>query len=440
MGNRKETTKQTTNQVTNQTSTPNAPSWYTSGLGDLGSQIAEFGRSDPLQYVAPASPLQQQAFGAASGLLGPMTNPQPRPAMKGGEDFTGPQINGGGGDGYVAPGQPTQGGMGGMGDYRSLYGNAANLVNQSMQGYDPAMAEAVGVGAVGLLDGGLEKYLNPYTGQVTDAYKADAESQAGQIRAQQAAQAAKAGAFGGSRFGVREAQTEEGISRARAAGLASILQGGFDRATGLADSDAARAQQAAIQSAANAQAVQLANAGAMNQQGQFMASLGLQGAGLLGDLGSSIAGNNRADIGLLSDLGAQQQQIDANQRTASLSQLQALAQLYGGIPTQGLIGQTVQGTTTGTGTTTTSSNPGLLGTIGQGAQTAASLAALFSDYRLKENVKFIGEVNGYRAYSYNYIWSDRPEVGVMAQEVQAIKPDAVSEGPGGFLMVDYARL
>jgi len=374
MGNRKETTKQTTNQVTNQTSTPNAPSWYTSGLGDLGSQIAEFGRSDPLQYVAPASPLQQQAFGAASGLLGPMTNPQPRPAMKGGEDFTGPQINMGGGDGYVAPGQPTQG----MGDYRSLYGNAANLVNQSMQGYDPAMAEAIGVGAVGLLDGGLEKYLNPYTGQVTDAYKADAESQAGQIRAQQAAQAAKAGAFGGSRFGVREAQTEEGISRARAAGLASILQGGFDRATGLADSDAARAQQAAIQSAANAQAVQLANAGALNQQGQFMASLGLQGAGLLGDLGSSMAGNNRADIGLLSDLGAQQQQIDANRRTASLSQLQALAQLYGGIPTQGLIGQTVQGTTTGTGTTTTSSNPGLLGGLGQVISAGSSLAGLFS--------------------------------------------------------------
>jgi hypothetical protein len=376
MGNRKDETKQTTKQVTNQTSTPNAPSWYTSGLGDLGSQIAEFGRTDPLQYVAPASPLQQQAFGAASGLLGPMTNP--RPAMKGGEDFTGPQINMGGGDGYVAPGQPTQGGRGGMGDYRLLYGNAANLVNQSMQGYDPAMAEAVGVGAVGLLDGGLEKYLNPYTGQVTDAYKADAESQAGQIRAQQAAQAAKAGAFGGSRFGVREAQTEEGISRARAAGLASILQGGFDRATGLADSDAARAQQAAIQSAANAQAVQLANAGALNQQGQFMASLGLQGAGLLGDLGSSMAGNNRADIGLLSDLGAQQQQIDANRRTASLSQLQALAQLYGGIPTQGLIGQTVQGTTTGTGTTTTSSNPGLLGGLGQVISAGSSLAGLFS--------------------------------------------------------------
>jgi hypothetical protein len=109
-----------------------------------------------------------------------------------------------------------------------------------------------------------------------------------------------------------------------------------------------------------------------------MASLGLQGAGLLGDLGSSMAGNNRADIGLLSDLGAQQQQIDANRRTASLSQLQALAQLYGGIPTQGLIGQTVQGTTTGTGTTTTSSNPGLLGGLGQVISAGSSLAGLFS--------------------------------------------------------------
>ena len=48
--------------------------------------------------------------------------------------------------------------------------------------------------------------------------------------------------------------------------------------------------------------------------------------------------------------------------------------------------------------------------------------------------------NGIGLYRYRYIWSDQVYVGVMAQEVAQIVPDAVVRGADGFLRVNYARL
>jgi hypothetical protein len=48
--------------------------------------------------------------------------------------------------------------------------------------------------------------------------------------------------------------------------------------------------------------------------------------------------------------------------------------------------------------------------------------------------------NGIGLYGYRYIWSDQVYVGVMAQEVAEIVPDAVMYGDDGYLRVDYARL
>ena len=39
-----------------------------------------------------------------------------------------------------------------------------------------------------------------------------------------------------------------------------------------------------------------------------------------------------------------------------------------------------------------------------------------------------------------YLWSDTFYVGVMAQEVERVVPDAVVHGPDGYLRVNYARL
>jgi len=64
-----------------------------------------------------------------------------------------------------------------------------------------------------------------------------------------------------------------------------------------------------------------------------------------------------------------------------------------------------------------------------------------SDARLKRDIGLIGRLdNGLGLYSYRYLWSDTVYVGVMAQEVALIRPDAVVHGLDGYLRVDYSRL
>ena len=62
----------------------------------------------------------------------------------------------------------------------------------------------------------------------------------------------------------------------------------------------------------------------------------------------------------------------------------------------------------------------------------------YSDQRLKSNIVRIGtHPLGIGVYEYDI--AGRREVGVMAQEVREVLPDAVTEH-GGFLMVDYGKL
>lgn len=75
-------------------------------------------------------------------------------------------------------------------------------------------------------------------------------------------------------------------------------------------------------------------------------------------------------------------------------------------------------------------NPSIIGDIGRG------VGSLFSDIRLKENIKPYGFINGHKLYSYNYIWDDKPQIGVMAQEIEKVIPEAVME-IAGFKAVNY---
>ena len=64
----------------------------------------------------------------------------------------------------------------------------------------------------------------------------------------------------------------------------------------------------------------------------------------------------------------------------------------------------------------------------------------FSDRRLKKNIKKIGKTNdGQNLYSYKYKGSDEPQIGLMAQEVEKKRPDAVVTPPSGFKAVDYDK-
>jgi hypothetical protein len=48
--------------------------------------------------------------------------------------------------------------------------------------------------------------------------------------------------------------------------------------------------------------------------------------------------------------------------------------------------------------------------------------------------------NGLGFYRFAYVGSEKPYVGVMAQEVQTMRPDAVRIGRDGYLRVSYERL
>jgi opacity protein-like surface antigen len=65
-----------------------------------------------------------------------------------------------------------------------------------------------------------------------------------------------------------------------------------------------------------------------------------------------------------------------------------------------------------------------------------------SDIRLKRDVRLLGRRHdGLGIYRYKYLWSDTVYVGVMAQEVALIHPDAVVRDPlSDYLRVDYRRL
>jgi hypothetical protein len=74
-------------------------------------------------------------------------------------------------------------------------------------------------------------------------------------------------------------------------------------------------------------------------------------------------------------------------------------------------------------------------------------AAMMSDIRTKENIKHIGFMaNGLNVYEFEYkpefkdIAGEGKFVGVMAQEVELVQPEAVITRPDGYKMVDYGVL
>jgi polysaccharide export outer membrane protein len=83
----------------------------------------------------------------------------------------------------------------------------------------------------------------------------------------------------------------------------------------------------------------------------------------------------------------------------------------------------------------------LRNTINGVGQSTPIITTTPSDIRLKRDIVLLDRLpNGIGLYRYRYIWSDQVYVGVMAQEVAQIVPDAVVRGANGFLRVNYARL
>jgi hypothetical protein len=79
-----------------------------------------------------------------------------------------------------------------------------------------------------------------------------------------------------------------------------------------------------------------------------------------------------------------------------------------------------------------------------GTITAAGDVIAYSDARLKMNVQTIvdpiGTVNALRGVTFERIDSGKKSLGVIAQEVQAVLPELVSESADGTLGVAYGNM
>ena len=79
------------------------------------------------------------------------------------------------------------------------------------------------------------------------------------------------------------------------------------------------------------------------------------------------------------------------------------------------------------------------GLFSLGASALSNPAIMASDRRVKDDVHRIGETDdGQPLYAYRYKGDDKPQIGLMAQDVERRNPDAVME-IGGVKHVDYSK-
>lgn len=123
--------------------------------------------------------------------------------------------------------------------------------------------------------------------------------------------------------------------------------------------------------------------------------------------------------------------------------LLALAQGGASIPFLGAnnLANITQGLVGNSNTTTQTSSPSQADSIKQGLGTALQLASIFSDSRVKTDIRKIGEyADGLGKYAYRYIWGGPMQEGVLAQEVAELRPWALGPEVGGYMTVKYGAL
>ena len=234
---------------------------------------------------------------------------------------------------------------------------AANMGVTPETGMGSALAGAAGMGALNTRynpmmaygqtfgNEAAQYYMNPYQQNVTDIAKREAARQSGILGTQQAGQATQAGAFGGSRFGIQQAERERNLGQQMSDIQAAGSNAAFTNAQNQFNADQARQM-----------AAQQANIG----QQQFGANLGLQGlqtglqaAGQLGQLGQNIYGQQMGINQLQNQYGAQQQALEqakinqqiqnfATQQQYPMMQLANMSNLLRGLPMQSSTTQTYQ--------------------------------------------------------------------------------------------------
>lgn len=318
-------------------------------------------------------------------------------------------------------------------------------------------AGAMGVGGLGALLGDYASgtpgrqfiesgaLLNPATNPVLGAQTQSAIAPIAQNLTESILPNIRGEFVGGNMFG----SSRQGIAEGRA--IDSMVREAGDIATELQANNFNQGLGAMLSSL---------NAGRSSGQAAVSAGLGAGGEGsgqLLGAAGQGLSlspslaqlaflpGMTQEGIG---SLQRQEEQALLNEAADRFSteqvlpflQAQDIAQLAFGMPG-------------GSATTSSQQNPafsplqtglGLMmaapmlfgGGAASGAAGGLGLLGMLSDRRLKKNIRKLGRVNDVNIYTFNYQWSEKEEIGVMADEV----PWAVAGQIAGYDFVDYGRI
>lgn len=172
-----------------------------------------------------------------------------------------------------------------------------------------------------------------------------------------------------------------------------------------------------------------ANAGYQNylQQAGFAPAMKQLAQGVTGQGAASGILNSGTTAKALQSRGADLNQSFYNNYLQQLS----------GLSSQGLqAGGLVAGT--GQTSSSTGASPSTLGSI---ASTVGGIASIFSDRRLKTAIRKVGEfADGLGIYTFRYHGQKNRVRGVMADEVEKIRPWALGPTVAGFATVNYGAL
>jgi hypothetical protein len=245
----------------------------------------------------------------------------------------------------------------------AMAGTAAGMNYNPMQVQATDYTAAMSGPAGQVANTNLSAYTNPYENQVVSAALRDIGGAQQQAMNQLGSQATQARAFGGSRHGIAEAETNRGFVQQAADTAANLRQAGYQNAQQFAGQDIDRQMQvnANNQAALNAQRAFGATQGLTAQQ--YNQAAGLQGAtsrlsaaNQLGGLGQQAFDTSQSIAKNQSIQGALQQSIQQQLIDAAKNQYAG----FTGAPNASLAAPLAAlGATPGQSTTTQSQQPGL---------------------------------------------------------------------------------